>query len=356
MTEAIPGTTHYHVQKRRRAAFIEDWRKNYRTVVHRNSVDLAATARRMRRGVFIGQDGARPSRSIDATLHEIDPGVTSTTHRHSWDAMVLCIGGWGWTMVDDTRIDWGPGDALHLPAWSWHRHGNEGNETARFISASSEPLLETMGMAILEEGGDSAHTDLPPRPGYAAPIGGSDPYAERVRRLAADQASRRKARLHTSWDDIRLVNSPRGQRTAFLLDRSIGYGASGLSMVVAEMPPGAGQRFIHRHPGEAWLYVLDGHGHSLLGTEPDEVHEHRWSKGDLIVVDHFLWHQHFNDDSNATAKLVRMHMFDSLLETMRALCFPLVLFEEGQEAPAGKSQPHEHADAGQSSVSRPTWP
>lgn len=356
MTETTPGSTHYHVQKNRRAAFIEDWRKNYRTVVHRNEVDLAATARGMRRGVFIGQDGARPSRSIDATLHEIDPGVTSTTHRHSWDAMVLCLAGWGWTMVDDTRIDWGPGDALHLPAWSWHRHGNEGNEAARFISASSEPLLETMGMAILEEGGDSAHADLPPRPTYASPIGGSDPYAERIRRLAADQASRRKARLHTSWDDLQLVSSPRGQRTAFLLDRSIGYGASGLSMVVAEMAPGAGQRFIHRHPGEAWLYVLDGHGHSLIGTEPDTDHEHTWSKGDLIVVDHFVWHQHFNDDKKATAKLVRMHMFDSLLETMRALCYPLVLFEEGPEAAADESQLPRPADGDPSPVSRPTWP
>jgi gentisate 1,2-dioxygenase len=356
MMDAMAGNTHYHVQKRRRAEFIEEWSKNYRTIVHHDEANLVDTARRMRRGVFIGQDGARPSRSIDATLHEIDPGVTSTVHRHSWDAMVLCVSGWGWTTVDDTRIDWGPGDALHLPAWSWHRHGNEGDEVARFISTSSEPLLETMGMAILEEGGDSPQDELPPRPSYASSAAGSDPYAERIRRLADEQATRRKARLHTSWDDVQLVRSPRGQRTAFLLDRSIGYGASGLSMVVAEMAPGRGQRFIHRHPGEAWLYVLEGHGHSILGTELDNVYEHTWSKGDLIIVDHFLWHQHFNDDKQNTAKLVRMHMFDSLLETMRALCYPLVLFEEGPEDPAGKDEQADQVDAGPSHVSRPTWP
>lgn len=333
MTETATGSTHYHVQKKRRAEFIDEWSKNYRTVVHRGDADLIETARRMRRGVFIGQDGARPSRGIDATLHEIDPGVTSTVHRHSWDAMVLCVAGWGWTAVDGTRIDWGPGDVLHLPAWSWHRHGNEGSEVARFISTSSEPLLETMGMAILDEGGDAELEDLPSRPSYAAPIAGSDPYAERVRRLAGDQSARRAARLHTSWDDVELVPSPRGQRTAFLLDRSIGYGASGLSMVIGEMAPGKGQRFIHRHPGEAWLYVLEGHGHSVLGAELDQVEEHPWSKGDLIIVDHFLWHQHFNDDQEKPAILVRMHMFDSLLETMRALCYPLTLFEEGPPAP-----------------------
>jgi gentisate 1,2-dioxygenase len=102
--------------------------------------------------------------------------------------------------------------------------------------------------------------------------------------------------------------------------------------------------------------VLEGHGHSLLGTDLDNVHEHTWSKGDLIVVDHFLWHQHFNDDGQHTAKLVRMHMFDSLLETMRALCYPLVLFEEGPEAVPDQGYPAESANAGPSRVSRPTWP
>src|SRR4029077_9183616 len=58
---------------------------------------------------------------------------------------------------------------------------------------------------------------------------------------------------------------------------------------------------------------------------------HRWKKGDLIIVDHFLWHQHFNDDPKGEARLVRVHMFDSILETMRALIDPLVLFEEAED-------------------------
>ena len=56
-----------------------------------------------------------------------------------------------------------------------------------------------------------------------------------------------------------------------------------------------------------------------------------WKKGDLIVVDHFLWHQHFNDDPVNQCRLVRVHMFDSLLETMRTLMDPMVLFEEAED-------------------------
>src|SRR4026209_2861158 len=68
-----------------------------------------------------------------------------------------------------------------------------------------------------------------------------------------------------------------------------------------------------------------------MGTAPDRGEHHRWKKGDLIIVDHFLWHQHFNDDPKGEARLVRVHMFDSILETMRALTDPLVLFEEAED-------------------------
>ena len=58
------------------------------------------TERGTRVGVYVGADGDRPTRSMDALAHEIDPGVTSTIHRHSWDAMVLVVAGRGWTEID----------------------------------------------------------------------------------------------------------------------------------------------------------------------------------------------------------------------------------------------------------------
>jgi gentisate 1,2-dioxygenase len=68
-----------------------------------------------------------------------------------------------------------------------------------------------------------------------------------------------------------------------------------------------------------------------MGIAPDNGQHYRWKKGDLIVVDHYLWHQHFNDDPLNQCRLVRVHMFDSLLETMRTLMDPMVLFEEAED-------------------------
>jgi gentisate 1,2-dioxygenase len=322
--------------------------------VRLEDVTMHDTARGMRRGVYVGADEDRPTRTMDATAHEIDPGCVSTVHRHSWDAMVFCVAGWAWTEIDGERIEWGPGDSLHLPAWAWHRHGNEGSETARFLTFSCEPLLETMGMALQQEGGHIPVAHLPPRPAVAPAAEGSDPYARRVNRLAEDQEQRRHGRLHTSWDDLELLNTPRGTRTTFLLDRAIGYQASGITMAMFEIAPGRGQS-MHRHPGEAWLYVVEGSGHSYLGAEPEGGATHPWKKGDIIVVDHFLWHQHINDDPERTAKVVRIHMFDTLLETMRVLCDPLVLFEEPPEH-VRDAQAGDPTTARWPELHRPTWP
>jgi len=110
----------------------------------------------------------------------------------------------------------------------------------------------------------------------------------------------------------------------------VGNEASGLTQVMIQFAPGKTQS-LHRHPGEAWLYVVEGYGHSFMGTAPDKGEHHRWKKGDLIVVDHFLRHQHFNDDPKNQCPLVRIHMFDSILETMRAITDPVVLFEEAED-------------------------
>ena len=76
---------------------------------------------------------------------------------------------------------------------------------------------------------------------------------------------------------------------------------------------------------------------------------------DIIVVDHFLWHQHFNDDPTKTAKVVRIHMFDSLLETMRVLMDPMVLFEEPPDA-VRDAQAGDYSTIEWPELQRPTWP
>src|SRR5256886_3388257 len=132
-TRTTTAVTHYAVQKKRRAEFLDEWRSHRQTVIRGEDVALEPTARGLRTGVYMGSDGGRPTRCLDALVHEIDPGVTTTIHRHSWDAQLFIVDGEGWTEVDGVRYSWKPWDAIHLPAWSWHRHGNDGDKPARFM-------------------------------------------------------------------------------------------------------------------------------------------------------------------------------------------------------------------------------
>jgi gentisate 1,2-dioxygenase len=329
-TKTTTQVTHYAIQKKRRAEFLEEWRKNRRSVIRREDVKLQQTARGLRSGVYMGWDGDSPTRCLDALVHEIDPGTLTTIHRHSWDAQLFIVEGSGWSEIDGKRYEWKPWDAIHIPAWSWHRHGNDGAKTARFMSYSSEPMLWTLGLGVLEDRGHEEVRNLPRAPSSTAGGQGDDPYARRMRRVANEVQKRRSGRIHTPYDEQDLLATPRGTRTKFLVDRAIGSESSGITQVMIQFAPGKTQS-LHRHPGEAWLYVVEGYGHSFMGTAPDRGQHHRWKKGDLIVVDHFLWHQHFNDNPAGEARLVRVHMFDSILETMRALTDPLVLFEEAED-------------------------
>ena len=188
-TKTTTSVTHYHVQKSRRKKFLEDWRANWRTIVTVEDAPLVQTERGSRVGVYVGADGDRQTRTMDALVHEIDPGVTTTVHRHSWDAMVLVVGGRGWFEIDGERVDVAPGDSVHLPCWAWHRTGQDAGGTAplRYVTFSSEPMLETMGMSIIEDGGHAAFETLPPRPPVSDGIEGDDPYARRLRRVARQQ-------------------------------------------------------------------------------------------------------------------------------------------------------------------------
>jgi gentisate 1,2-dioxygenase len=336
--------THWEVQWTRRRKLIEEWRQHHRTVVRVKDVTLRDSARGDRLGCYMGIDGGNPTRVLDAWVHELDPGGNQTVHRHSWDAMVFVVSGSGWTEIDGIRHEWRPWDALHLPAWSWHRSGTDGDAPARLMTYSTEPLLSSLGMAIIDDRGDTPVTDLPARPAFTRRVeggegerqraggrgAGDDLYARRVERLAAQQEERRSGRLHTDYDDIPLLVNPKGTRSKFLVDRSIGHQASGITQVMLQFAPGRGQA-MHLHPGEAWLYVVEGRGHSYLGEEPTGGENHPWSEGDLVIVDHAQWHQHFNDDPDKPARLVRVHAFDSVLETMRVLAYPLELFLEPPE-------------------------
>jgi quercetin dioxygenase-like cupin family protein len=61
-----------------------------------------------------------------------------------------------------------------------------------------------------------------------------------------------------------------------------------ISMTVGGLEPGQSTRR-HRHNYETLIYVLEGHGKSIIGER-----EVPWKRGDAFYVPVWAWHQHIN--------------------------------------------------------------
>src|SRR5229473_1025884 len=56
-TRTTTAVTHYAVQKKRRAEFLDEWRSHRQTVIRAEDVALEPTTRGLRTGVYMGSDG-----------------------------------------------------------------------------------------------------------------------------------------------------------------------------------------------------------------------------------------------------------------------------------------------------------
>ena len=319
-TEIVDPRSHYFVQRRRRMSFLDEWRRDRRKIARGKDVRLTRSPLRGASfGFLCGGDSGIPMRMIDARIIELEPGQRTSTHRHSHDAVCFVLEGQGATTVGADRFAWMRWDAMHTPAWSWHRHENTGKTKARLLAVSDAPLIATLGLSRIDDAGDAPPE--PDEPVRTRATGGTG-YDLEVAEATEMSQERRAARRHTSFGDLTLRSSPRGTRTALLVDRSLGYRTTGLSIALFQIPPG-GRQSNHRHPGEALLYIVEGNGYSTIDGERIE-----WAAGDAPIVNQYVWHQHFNSSPENGATVIRMHMWESIIETMQAAMDPIPMYED----------------------------
>jgi mannose-6-phosphate isomerase-like protein (cupin superfamily) len=88
-----------------------------------------------------------------------------------------------------------------------------------------------------------------------------------------------------------------------------------LNAHLAELKPGSAS-VRHRHTTEAYLYVVKGHGYSLINYDDEPIEVVEWSEGTLFAPPRWAWHQHFNLDESDTARYLAIQD-TGLLRTMR---------------------------------------
>jgi quercetin dioxygenase-like cupin family protein len=95
-----------------------------------------------------------PSRVLSMTIGGLEPGQTTSKHRHSYETILYVLEGSGFTMIEGRKVEWQAGDAVYIPVWAWHQHTNaSAQRSCRYVACENAPMLQSLGVAVREEAG-----------------------------------------------------------------------------------------------------------------------------------------------------------------------------------------------------------
>ncbi|HEY9063418.1 MAG TPA: gentisate 1,2-dioxygenase [Burkholderiaceae bacterium] len=100
------------------------------------------------------------TQSLYAGLQLILPGEVAPAHRHTQSALRLVLDGEGaYTAVDGERTTMRRGDFIITPAWTWHDHGNLGDQPVIWLDGLDIPIVRFLDAGFSEK---SEHTSQQP--------------------------------------------------------------------------------------------------------------------------------------------------------------------------------------------------
>lgn len=101
--------------------------------------------------------------SLYAGLQLILPGEVAPAHRHTQSALRLVLDGEGaYTAVDGERTTMRRGDFIVTPAWTWHDHGNLGEQPVVWLDGLDIPIVRFLETGFAEKSGQAVQQ--PTRP------------------------------------------------------------------------------------------------------------------------------------------------------------------------------------------------
>jgi gentisate 1,2-dioxygenase len=118
-----------------------------------------------RRVLILENPGLRGQSSITQSLYAglqlILPGEVAPAHRHTQSALRLVLDGEGaYTSVDGERTTMRRGDFIITPAWTWHDHGNLGDQPVVWLDGLDIPLVRFLDAGFVEKRAEAVQQTL----------------------------------------------------------------------------------------------------------------------------------------------------------------------------------------------------
>ena len=103
------------------------------------------------------------TQSLYAGLQLILPGEVAPAHRHTQSALRLVLDGEGaYTAVDGERTTMHRGDFIITPAWTWHDHGNLGDQPVVWLDGLDIPIVRFLDAGFAEKSTTRSQADVRP--------------------------------------------------------------------------------------------------------------------------------------------------------------------------------------------------
>jgi gentisate 1,2-dioxygenase len=103
------------------------------------------------------------TQSLYAGLQLIMPGEVAPAHRHAQSALRLVLDGEGaYTAVDGERTTMRRGDFIITPSWTWHDHGNLGDQPVVWLDGLDIPTVRFFDAGFAEHGAAATQEALRP--------------------------------------------------------------------------------------------------------------------------------------------------------------------------------------------------
>lgn len=226
-------------------------------------------------------------------------------HRHTVEAVIYWLSGYGYSIIDGQRYDWKAGDVVCVPMFAWHRHVNDSDQYMDYVASTTGPLSMGLGQAVYEDElypqfwvyaqqGEDAAKAL--TPGGTADLGklqrtgavteAQRLYSEEVSFAYHEEIARRKSRVICRSREMKFESTNMG-RMAYVVDARNGFNVKALATVIAEVDPGK-HTGSHRHLYDEIDFVLSGRGKAIIDDKTYEV-----DAGDALAIPVFAWHQYF---------------------------------------------------------------
>ncbi|HZF25695.1 MAG TPA: gentisate 1,2-dioxygenase [Steroidobacteraceae bacterium] len=226
---------------------------------------------------------AKITRSLYAGLQIVMPGEVARAHRHVASALRFIVeGSGGHTAVDGERTGMSPGDFVITPSWTWHEHGNDGDEPVIWLDGLDVHIVNLLDSSFREDEGERPSATTRPTGASLAeaalnmlPIdfdrkGGTSPifnYPYTRTREALDGISRFRDPDPAFGFKMRYVNPTNG-------DWAISTIATW-----AQLVPKGFHTTPYRSTDGTIFVVIEGEGYSLIGGTRFD-----WGPHDIFVV------------------------------------------------------------------------